>query len=172
MRGSDKVLRTVILGSLKPQMRLLSKRLDADLSAWASSGRLPEQVNTWAGPNSTLDLTGQAQAVVIDLGADLASPSSGFSGPSLTINGTPDAVILSTGPAIVEYALQPSSAIETVATFAYDQDLLNIDLLGSAANSWQAHDTSVGGVHAIAIASSTDPAMGCVAEHGRRPDGC
>jgi len=122
-------------------------------------------------PDSTLDLTGQTQPVVIDLGADSASPSSGLNGPSLAIIGTPDAVILGTGLAIVEYALQTSSAIETVTTFAYGQDLLNIELLGSAANSRQAYDTSLGGVHAIAIASSTDPAMGCVAEDGRRPDG-
>jgi hypothetical protein len=122
-------------------------------------GRLSTQLIT-TGP--TVNLTGLSQAATINLGSDTASASAGLSGPSLTFIGTPNAITLGTGKSIVEYALQASSGIETVTNFALGTDLLNIDLGGAANSTLVAFDTTVGGNHAIVLASSADPSHGIV----------
>ena len=81
---------------------------------------------------------------------------------SLSFIGTPDAITLGSGATKIEYTLAQSSGIETIANFVYGQDELNIDLRGAASGLLQAYDTTVGGVHAIAIASSTDLTQGVV----------
>jgi serralysin len=121
-------------------------------------GRLSTQLIT-AGPS--VDLIGQSQATTINVGADTASARAGLSAPSLTFIGTPDALTLGSGASIVEFALQPSSGIETVANFVLGTDLLNIDLAG-AAGMLEAFNTTVGGNLAIALASSGDLSHGIV----------
>jgi serralysin len=125
-------------------------------------GRASAQLITTTGTGNTVDLTGQSQATTINLGPNTAAASVGLSAPSLTFIGTPDAVTFGSGASIVEYAPQPFSGIETIANFVLGQDLLNIDLLGAATGTLQAYDTTVGGVHAIAFASSTDLTHGIV----------
>ena len=120
-------------------------------------GQLSAQLIT-AGP--TVDLTGQTQAVTINLGTNTASASAGLSQPSLTFIKTPDSITLGTGASIVEYALQPSSGIETISKFVLGTDELNIDLAGAANSTLLAFDTN--GNTAIALASSADPLHGIV----------
>jgi hypothetical protein len=110
----------------------------------------------------TLNLTGQTQTATINLDGNTASASAGLSAPALTFIGTPDAIILGSAAATIQYALEPSSDIETIANFVYGLDLLNIDLLGAAPGMLQTYDTTVNGQHAIAIASSADPLLGVV----------
>jgi len=69
---------------------------------------------------------------------------------------------LGSGAAKIEYTLAQSSGIETIANFVYGQDELNIDLQGVSPAFLQAYDTTVGGVHAITIANSTDLTQGVV----------
>jgi hypothetical protein len=111
---------------------------------------------------TTVNLTSQTQATTINLGGNSASAAFGLHAPSLTFIGTQDAITLGSKADIVEYALAPSSGIETIASFVLSMDELNIDLMGGANSVLQAYNTSVGGVSAIAIASSADPAHGLV----------
>ena len=125
-----------------------------------NDGRLSTQLIT-AGP--TVDLSSQSAAATINLGSDTASASSGLSAPSLAfIGGTPDAITLGSGASIVEYALQPSSGIETVAGFVLGTHELNIDLNGAANSVLEAFNTTVNGSAAIALASSADLSHGIV----------
>jgi hypothetical protein len=125
-------------------------------------GRLSAVLVTSAGVGNTLDLAGQTQATTINLGGNTASVSAGLNAPSIAFIGTPDAITLGSSANIVEYALAPSSGIETIADFVLGQDELNIDLMGAAASALQLYNTTVGGAHAIAIASSADPTHGLV----------
>jgi hypothetical protein len=111
---------------------------------------------------TTVNLTSQTQPTTINLGANTASAALGLNAPSLTFIGTQDAITLGSKADIVEYALAPSSGIETIANFVLGTDELNIDLMGGANSLLQAYNTTVGGVNAIAIASSADPAHGLV----------
>jgi hypothetical protein len=125
-------------------------------------GRLSSTLFTAPTSGSALNLTGNAASVTVNLGANTASASSGLNAPSLTFIGSPFAITLGSGAAIIEHALGASSGIETVANFALGTDVLNIDLLGAASSTLQAFDTTVGGVHAVAFTSSTDRAHGVV----------
>ena len=112
---------------------------------------------------TTLDLTGLVMPVTINLGADnIASVSAGLSQPVLTLLTPPDVVTLSTGYATIDFALAPSSGIEEISHFQYGSAQLVIDLKGSPASVLVASDTSVGGVAAISIYSSSDPTHGIV----------
>ena len=122
-------------------------------------GRLSTQLIT-TGP--TVDLSSQSQSVTINLGANTASASAGLSVPSLAFLGTPDTIILGAGAATVEYALQPSSGIETIAGFVLGTAELNLDLSGAANSTLLAYDTKVNGNAAIALTSSSDPLHGIV----------
>jgi hypothetical protein len=110
----------------------------------------------------TIDLTGQTQAATINLGANTASAAGGLSASSLTFIGPQDAITLGSAANTIEYALAPGSGIETIANFISGTDELNIDLMGSSIGSLQVYSTSVGGMGAIAIASSADPSHGVV----------
>ena len=125
-------------------------------------GLLSTRLITAAGPSNTVNLTGQSQATTINLGANTASASAGLKAPSLTFIGTPYAITLGSGASIVEYALQASSGIETISNFVFGSDRMNIDLFGGASSTLNSYDTTVGGVHAIALASSGDAAHGIV----------
>ena len=80
--------------------------------------------------------------------------------------GAPDVITLGTSAAIIQYALQPSSGIETIANFHYGLDQMNIDLLGAASSVLRATNTSVNGTSAISIYSSADPTHGVVLTSG------
>jgi hypothetical protein len=128
-------------------------------------GRLSAVLVTATGAGNTLDLTTQTQDTTINLGADTASASAGLNAPSLAFIGAPDAVTLGSDVDTIEYALAPASGIETIANFTVGVDELNIDLQGAANGVLQVYDTTVGGVHAIAIASIADLSYGVVLLH-------
>ena len=117
---------------------------------------------TSAGAGDILNLSSQTQATTINLGANSASANAGLNAPSLGFTGTPYAITLGSDADIVEYALTPSSGIETISNFALGQDELNIDLGGAANSTFEIYNTMVGGQHAISIASSADPTHGVV----------
>ena len=123
------------------------------------NGQISTQLIT---TGTMVDLTGQSQAATINLGPNTASAAAGLTAPSLTFIGIPDAITLGTGASIVEYALQAASGIETIANFVLGTGMLNIDLLGAANSALRAYATTVGGVPAIALASSGDAAHGIV----------
>jgi T5SS/PEP-CTERM-associated repeat protein len=125
-------------------------------------GRLSAVLVTSTGADNTLNLAAQTQATTINLGGNTASVSAGLNAPSLAFIGSPDAITLGSSADTIEYALAPSSGIETIAGFILGHDELNIDLMGAAGSTLQLYNTTVGGVHAIAIASSADPTHGLV----------
>ena len=49
----------------------------------------------------------------------------------MTFSGAPDAITLGSDPDTIEYALEPSSGVETIANFILGQDELNVDLGGA-----------------------------------------
>jgi hypothetical protein len=118
---------------------------------------------TGTAGGDTIDLTGVVSPVTsIDLGRDAASVSAGLSAPALNFIGSPDAVILGSGPSTISYTLRPVRGIETISHFTYGLDTLTIDLKGTNASLVHAFDTTVNGAHAISIASSADPTHGVV----------
>ena len=125
-------------------------------------GKLRAAIQLGTNGGDTVNLVGQTQTTTINLGADAASVSAGLNAPSLAFIGTPDAIALGSGAATIQYALAASSGIETIANFVYGLDLLNIDMLGAAANALRAFDTTVGGAHAISIASAANLTHGVV----------
>jgi hypothetical protein len=125
-------------------------------------GTLSMVLVTATGAGGVLNLTSQTAATTINLGENTASASTGLIAPSLSFLGAPDAITLGSGATKIEYTLAQSSGIETIANFVYGQDELNIDLQGTASGLLLAYDTTVGGVHAIAIASTTDLTQGVV----------
>ena len=100
--------------------------------------------------------------VTINLGGDTAAVSAGLSSSSLTFTNVPDAITLGSGASTIQYALQSSSGIETIANFRYGLDQLNLDLLGAASPILKASNTSLNGTSAISIYSSADPKHGVV----------
>ncbi len=125
-------------------------------------GRLSTVLVTATGTGNTLDLSAQTQDATINLGSNTARANAGLNTPGLAFIGTPDAITLGSSVDTVEYVMAPSSGIETIANFTLGVDELNIDLAGAAAGLLQAYDTTVGGLHAIAIASSADLSHGVV----------
>jgi hypothetical protein len=118
---------------------------------------------TGTSGGDTIDLTGVVLPVTtIDLGGNSASVSAGLSAPALSFIGSPDAVVLGSGPSTVLFALGSGSGIETISHFTYGLDLLNIDGHGATAGAFQAFDTTVNGVNAISISSTADPTHGVV----------
>jgi hypothetical protein len=118
---------------------------------------------TGTSGGDTIDLTGVVLPVTtIDLGGNSASVSAGLSAPALSFIGSPDAVVLGSGPSTVLFSLGSGSGIETISHFTYGLDLLNIDGHGATAGAFQAFDTTVNGVNAISISSTADPTHGVV----------
>ncbi len=110
----------------------------------------------------TLTLIGSKAAATINLNGDTASVSAGLSAASLSFIGTPDAITLGTGAAIIDFTLQPAGGIETIANFQYGHDQLVINLSGAANSVLMAANTTVAGSHAISIYSSANPTHGVV----------
>ena len=97
----------------------------------------------------------------------LISPTTmGLTAPALSFIGAADQVTLGSAASIFQYALQPTSGIETIANFQYGLDQLDIDLLSAMTSMLQAHDTTLNGVHAISLYSSADPTHGVVLTSG------
>jgi hypothetical protein len=117
---------------------------------------------TGTSGGDTIDLTGVVLPVTIDLGGNSASVSAGLSAPALSFIGSPDAVVLGSGPSTVLFSLGSGSGIQTISHFTYGLDLLNIDMNGATAGAFQAFDTTVNGVNAISITSKADPTHGVV----------
>jgi hypothetical protein len=130
---------------------------DLNGDGWLSSALVAA-----AGSNGVVNLSGQTQPTTVDLGANGAVATGGLDAASLAFAGTPDDVTFGLGKSILEYAMAPSSGIEEIENFAYGTDRLNLDLLGGGSNSLLAFDTTVGGNHAIALASSSDLQHGVV----------
>jgi hypothetical protein len=124
-------------------------------------GRLSSVLVTSTSAGNILDLSGQTQAATINLGVNGASALS-LNAPSLTFAGAPDIITLGSDPSTLEYALAPSSGIETITNFIPGQDELNIDLEGATGGSLQFHDATMSGLLAVAIKSSADPGHGLV----------
>jgi hypothetical protein len=125
-------------------------------------GRVSAVLATSTTGGGTLDLSDSEQATTVNLGTNTASASPGLNASSLTFIGTPDAITLGSTAATIEYSLAATSGIETIAHFILGTDELNIDLMGAANSVLKAYNTTVGGVNAIAIASSADPLHGLV----------
>jgi hypothetical protein len=125
-------------------------------------GWLSTQLVTTAPSNGVVNLTGQTQPTTVNLGANGASASAGMNASSLSFARTPDDVTFGSGKSILEYAMAPSSGVDEIENFAYGADLLNLDLLGGSNSSLMAFDTTVGGNHAIALASSSNLLYGVV----------
>jgi hypothetical protein len=125
-------------------------------------GWLSSQLVTTAGSTGVVNLVSQSQPTTFDLGANGAAASGGLNASSLAFAGTPDDVTFGLGKSILEYVMEPSSGVEKIENFAYGADLLNIDLLGGGSSSLLAFDTTVGGSHAIALASASDLSHGVV----------
>ena len=122
--------------------------------------RLSTVVDLGTNGADNRDLTSQTAVTTVNLSSNTAQVSDGLNQPSLTFIGAPDAITLRTAGATIEYALAPSSGIETIANFTLGRDELNIDLLGSASSVLQAFDNTAS--HAIAIFSSADRTHGIV----------
>ena len=131
-------------------------------TALAADSKLTSISVTGTTGGDTLNLTGDNKPVIVNLGSDTAMASSGLSAPSLTFIGTPDSITLGGGSAIVAYAMQPSSGVETIAGFQFGLDKLDINLMGIATTSLRAYDTSVNGQHAVALAAASDLSHGVV----------
>ena len=111
----------------------------------------------------TLNLTGFTKPVSINLGVDSASASSPLTSANVSFVGTIDALTLGTTTnAVIQYALESYSGIETVTGFQYGTDQLDINLLGALSSTLEVFNTMVGGVHALAITSSADQYQGIV----------
>ena len=132
---------------------LSSLNADSKLSALTVSG---------TASADTLTMTGFGISATINMNGDTASVSNGLVAPILTFIGTPDAITLGTGASTINYALQYSSGIETIANFQYGLDQLNINLNGAANSILQVDNTSYNGQKAIGLYSSADPTHGVV----------
>ncbi|MCX7379356.1 MAG: hypothetical protein NTY94_21705 [Alphaproteobacteria bacterium] len=109
-----------------------------------------------------VDLTSHPDPITIDMGGNTAFVSAGLSDPEPVFIGAADTLILGSGPATVQYSLQPSSGILTVGSFRYGLDRLDIDLLGAAESVLRASSISVNGASAISLYSRDDPTHGVV----------
>jgi len=108
----------------------------------------------------TVLLTGSGAAATINLNGDTASmAASSLTLPKLTFIGTPDAITLGTGASVIDYTLQSSSGVETIANFQFGLDHLDINL---NSGTLQAADATCNGQSAITLCGSADKTHGVV----------
>ena len=98
----------------------------------------------------------------LNLSPNTSYALSGLSAPALTFVGTHEAIVLGSAGAEIDFTLQPSGGIATLSNFRFGTDIMNIDLAGAATSALKAFDTTVEGVHAIALASNSDLTHGIV----------
>ena len=84
---------------------------------------------------------------------------SGLNAPSLSFTGAPTIAFMSADLPVITANL---GGVEEICQFAYGVNELQIDLRGAANSTLLAFDTSIGGQHAIALASSADMTHGIV----------
>jgi hypothetical protein len=90
-----------------------------------------------------------------------ASATNGLNATSLTFIGSPLVVTMGSGTTTATAAIPPAAGIEEIAGFTYGTDKLTLNL-SDLSGSLEAFNTTVGGVHAIALAGSDDLANGIV----------
>jgi hypothetical protein len=90
-----------------------------------------------------------------------ASAAAGLNATSLTFIGSPLVVTMGSGTTTITAAIPPAAGIEEIAGFAYGTDKLTLNL-SDLSGSLEAFNTTVGGVHAIALAGSNDLTNGIV----------
>ena len=117
---------------------------------------------TTTGSKGAVDLSAQTQNATIDMGNNSARSGNGLNGSHPNFSGTPFAITLGSNADIVEYALSPTSGIETVAGFNSSIDELNIALRGAPNGALQFHNITVNSAPAVSIYSSADPSHGLV----------
>jgi len=117
---------------------------------------------TGTSGSDRLVLTGVITPITVNLGADGASSKNPLNGANTSFIGAIDSVALGTGNSVIQFALQPSSGIETINNFHYGTDAVDINLEGALNGTLMVFDTIVSGLHAIAITSSTDEMSGVV----------
>ena len=136
--------------------------VSGNLGALNGDAKLSSVVITGTGGANSLDLTGFTKQTMINLDGNTAFVSDGLSSPNLTFIGTPDAVTLGSASATVDYTLQSSSGIKSIANFQYGLDRLDINLNGAMISALEGSDTTVNGAPAISLYSSADPTHGLV----------
>jgi hypothetical protein len=110
----------------------------------------------------TLNLSGSRTPTTIDLGGDRLSYATGLNLAAPTFVYPPDMITLGAGAATINYVITPKSGIEEIANFQFGLDRLVMNLNGARASVFTAHDTSVGGVHAVSLYSVQDRYDGVV----------
>ncbi|WP_158928832.1 NF038122 family metalloprotease [Acidisphaera sp. S103] len=90
-----------------------------------------------------------------------ASVASGLNATSLTFIGSPLVVTMGSGTTTASAAIPPAAGIEEIAGFTYGTDKLTLSL-SDLSGSLEAFNTTVNGVHAIALAGSNDLTNGIV----------
>jgi hypothetical protein len=90
-----------------------------------------------------------------------ASAAGGLNAASLTFIGSPVTVTMGGTTTTATAAIPPAAGIEEIAGFTYGSDKLTLNL-SDLSGSLEAFDTTVGGVHAIALAGSNDLTNGIV----------
>ena len=126
----------------------------------APAPQFTSAIFTGTSVGDTLNLTGHTEATTLNLLGNSATVTIGTQAtPALTFLNAPDAVTLGSGNGTVQFALQPSSGVETVVNFQLGHDILDIDLTGAAASLLTAIN---GASSAILLSSSADPAHGGV----------
>ncbi len=125
----------------------------------SADSKLSSITATGTSGGDTVNLAALTKPVTVNLAGDTASVSAGLNLSSIAFAGTPDALTLGTGASTIDYTLQVSSGIETIAGFQYGLDQLNINLAGA---TLAASDTTVGGNHAVSLYSSADHTHGVV----------
>lgn len=112
--------------------------------ALARDGKLAGLAISGTTNGGTLSLAGLSQVATITLAADRATMS-GLGTPTMRFLAAPDALVLGNGPASI--TVNPAAGLDTISNFQFGLDRLSL----SGLSTLHATDTSVGGVHAIAL---------------------
>jgi hypothetical protein len=144
----------------------------SDYGDWTSSAgndAVDAVVNT--GIEYTFSATDVTELNVLGYGIATSQPSStgvipasvasGLNAPGLTFIGSPAIVTMSSTTTTATAAIPPAAGIQEIANFTYGTDKLTLNL-SDLSGSLEAFDTSIGGVHAIALAGSNDLTHGIV----------
>jgi hypothetical protein len=136
-----------------------SANVTAALSQLNADSKMSTLAIGGTASGDTMILTGSKAAAMINLNGDNASAC--LTATSLTFTGSPDAVTLGTGASIIDYTLQPSSGVETIANFHFGLDKLDINLNGAANSVLEAVNATCNG-SAIMLCSTADQTHGVV----------
>lgn len=90
-----------------------------------------------------------------------ASAAGGLNASALTFIGSPQTITMSSTITAASTAIPPATGIEEIANFAYGTDTLTVNL-SDLSGTLEAFDTTINGVHAIALAGSNDLTNGII----------